>query len=333
MFLSVGVFAVLCAAWYAVAPRMPEVARPPVEDTGRLYWPADGGDPVHCKGDLESSELLFVGASRVHYGVYLDDFENAAVLWGGGADLLQLLPELERLTPRRLVVELTPLNVFQPRSPLGAELRAVRRPVPGAADFEEELLEWAQAARDLLLERGKPQAQVDAFIGQWFSLQRQEHLRLRFSTENVDRALADRWTLAREKVVRTVTTHPWHDAWFDVLDEERFVDTYRFRLSPETRPKREQILVTVQGMLAELQAKGWKISCVRYPCSEAVLAVELEAMPRGRLERLCEELGVPYFDYSQATDEYLTYDGTHLTYTSGRRFSRTLARDLAAAGF
>lgn len=146
-------------------------------------------------------------------------------------------------------------------------------------------------------------------------------------TARIDRALDDAASDLRARWIRVLDPKPWMDSWFERASPRATDARERRDLRPETRARRAERLEELAAALATLLAEGRSIACVRLPISPSLRAVEEEAFPGTAFAELCERLGIPYLDRSEA--KYETTDGSHLTAASARRFSADLAQDLA----
>ncbi len=136
------VFLALLAAWnYIVAPRFPANPRRTDLSGGALITTERGLGPFYSSEDLEHARILVIGDSRAHHGIVVDEFAKAglgraAVIWGSGAQLLQLLPELRSYPARRVVVSLSPLSIYAERNPeFDAVLATIQGMSPEKIDF------------------------------------------------------------------------------------------------------------------------------------------------------------------------------------------------------
>ena len=125
-------FVVLLAAWIVWGEDARPTAAPAPEPqrwSARLH--RAGGRPVPRQSATSSSaDLLFVGDSRIHDAIVLEELDDAATLWGPGAYLPHLLPVVERYPARTVVVGISFLSLAPTINPLVAE--ALRHPAARA---------------------------------------------------------------------------------------------------------------------------------------------------------------------------------------------------------
>lgn len=325
--LAVGavVYAALLAGWqFGLAPRLPEQVYTLDAAGEGILWSPLG--PYRASDDWEASEVLIVGDSRVgsvEPGLVAAELDRSCgVLWSGGAEVFELVEMARDWGPRTLVAAVSPLSLLHPK-PEGLDLL---EQVPERFADIDELREWMEDARRHFLDLDLEESSVDAVLGQWFAIERRKIERRELSTDEIDRRFGDRVDAWRSRRVRTISSGTWRDSWFETVDTSASNASYRNSLRPETRAEREANFAALTEQLRELVRAGWRVVCVRLPLAPELLEIEEEAVASARFERLAAEAGVPFLDYSRA--DYLTGDGTHMTVTSGLRFSRELGSDL-----
>ena len=319
------VYAGLLVAWQAgLAPRLPDQVFA-IDAAGEgILWSPLG--PYRASDDWRECEVLVVGDSRVgsvEPGLVAAELDRSCgVLWSGGAEVWELIDMARDTGPRTLVAAVSPLSLLHPK-PEGLDLL---EQVPESFADVDELKEWMEGARRHFLDLGLEASSVDAVLGQWFTVERRKIERRELSTAEIDRRLGDRVDVWRSRRVRTLSSGPWRDSWFETVDTSASNESYRVSLRPETRAEREANFESLTERLRALVEAGWRVVCVRLPLAPELLEIEEDSVPSERFARLAAEAGVPFLDYSRA--DYLTGDGTHMTVTSGRRFSRELGRAL-----
>lgn len=146
------VYVALLAGWnLLVAPRFPDNPRRTDLSGGTLVPSAPGTGPFYSSEDLAHARLVVVGDSRAHHGIVVEALDEAdlgptAVLWGSGAQLLELLPELRAFPARRVLVSLSPLSIYAERNP---EFDEILARIKGMSTEKIDFLldEWLDARR------------------------------------------------------------------------------------------------------------------------------------------------------------------------------------------
>lgn len=152
LLLFAVVFLALLGAWnFLVTPRFPANPRRTDLSAGGLVPTEPGRGPFYSSEDLEHASIIVIGDSRAHHGIVVEAFAEAglgptAVLWGSGAQLLELLPEVRAYPARRVVVALSPLSVYAERNP---ELDAIIAKLQGMSPEKIDFLlnEWLDIRR------------------------------------------------------------------------------------------------------------------------------------------------------------------------------------------
>ncbi|MEM9801717.1 MAG: hypothetical protein AAGA20_15430 [Planctomycetota bacterium] len=334
-------------SWQAFAVRhVPEPVMHPNRFDGVIFWVAPNVGPFYAKQDVESAELMFVGDSRVYDDIDLDVARkagepDAGLIWGPNADLSILLPAIERLPAKRMLVAISP-------STLGAKTNPVMRaslqeppPIFGSLTLESELALWTDVERARLIEEGYSPFIVDTHLSSFRKVLRQTTLRSRGGTRQIDRIVRERLNYTRSSTVRTVATNGWHRRWAEEVDPERLVVGMRVILedvTDEERDRAEEIVVATRRAIA---ARGVDVHCARFPVSPSVLQVEREFVSDERLRGIAQAAGVPFHEFHELglakgedpaahPEKYPTRDGSHLTWPGSRRFTRDLMETIGA---
>jgi hypothetical protein len=327
-------YALLVTTWKGcVSGSMPEPAQRPGMETGKVIWVGERVGPFFSSDDLERAELLFVGDSRLRDAILVEPFEEAGlgrtgVLWGGCAQLTEMLPAARSLGSPRVVVALSPLSIYTTNFGLAAEI--LRNPLPDIAppDFESKLEEWKSSERAHLLQAGFKPGRIEGRLADFENMIR-DQVPVPWR-QRIDDRLA-RWADTRRQfLLRTIEPARWKKSWFLELDPSASNPVYSFRMQPETREPRLRTVERVATLLRELSSEGRVLAAVRLPIAPELLAIEETGFDSAEFVRLCELVGVPFLDYSRG--DYRTRDGSHLTGPSALRFSRDLARELAQLG-
>ncbi|MDF1839607.1 MAG: hypothetical protein P1V35_17190 [Planctomycetota bacterium] len=132
----------------------------------------------------------------------------------------------------------------------------------------------------------------------------------------------------RRRVAEPMLPPAWRYGWFGGFGQEKYFDAIRYSLRPETREARFAVLEEVQAFITALKAKGWNITCIRFPTYGPMRDIEDETFDGNLFTVMCDEVGVPYIDYGSG--DYTTSDGSHLGVEGATQFSRKLAQDLLA---
>ena len=132
----------------------------------------------------------------------------------------------------------------------------------------------------------------------------------------------------RRRLAEPVLPPAWRYGWFGGFGQEKYFDAIRTSLRPETREARFAVLAEVEAFIAALKAKGWSVTCIRFPTYGPMRALEDETFDGNLFTVMCDKLGVPYLDYGSG--DYTTSDGSHLGVEGATLFSRKLAQDLMA---
>jgi len=119
--LGVGLatFALAMGVWLAVLePSLPAPLRRRPHPPGPLGWYVNGSVSLYLKGEPRAEGWLAMGDSRANHGFDEERLaelgvEQLSVLWVGGAQLLDLLAAARELPCRRIVVALSPLEVYR----------------------------------------------------------------------------------------------------------------------------------------------------------------------------------------------------------------------------
>jgi hypothetical protein len=93
----------------------------------------------------------------------------------------------------------------------------------------------------------------------------------------------------------------------------------------------KNIAPEVTKKLQIMKDKGWQIVCIRLPISDSVQKIENGYIDEKTFSRICQQVTVPYFDYSKAN--CVTHDGAHLSMEEARYFSYLLTKDLISTKF
>lgn len=119
--LGVGLatFALAMGVWLAaLEPSLPPPLRRRPHPPGPLGWYVNGSVSLYLKGEPRAEGWLALGDSRANHGFDEEHLarlgiEPFAVLWVGGAQLVDLLAAARELPCRRIVVALSPLEVYR----------------------------------------------------------------------------------------------------------------------------------------------------------------------------------------------------------------------------
>ncbi len=81
--------------------------------------------------------------------------------------------------------------------------------------------------------------------------------------------------------------------------------------------------------IKELMEKG-KVFLVRMPSDIDVLKLENDYWNdfNSKMDSISKTYNIPYFNYSNQSNDYKTYDGSHLESESAKRFTKQLCRDI-----
>lgn len=119
LWVGLATFALSMAAWLAwIEPSLPAPLRRRPHPPGPLRWYVDGQVPAYLKGEPREDGWLALGDSRANHGFdeeHLPRYgiQSLSVLWVGGAQLVDLLAAARELPCRRIVVALSPLEVYR----------------------------------------------------------------------------------------------------------------------------------------------------------------------------------------------------------------------------
>jgi len=144
--------------------------------------------------------------------------------------------------------------------------------------------------------------------------------------QRVDRTLSSVTDRYRARLVRWIGTATWDTSWFATMDPSGTDAALTRALGPASRPNRLAALDRISILLRELRAEGRDITCVRFPISPSLEAIEDESLDPELFARVTRDLGIPYYD--DAGMHLPTLDGSHLTWPSARSYSRLLAERL-----
>ncbi len=132
----------------------------------------------------------------------------------------------------------------------------------------------------------------------------------------------------RRRVAEPVLPPAWRFGWFGGFEQDKYFNAIRHSLRLETREARLGKLEEVKAFIAALKAKGWNVTCIRFPTYGPMRDIEDETFDGNLFDVMCAEVGVPYIDYGSG--DYTTSDGSHLGVEGATKFSRKLAQDLLA---
>jgi hypothetical protein len=119
LWAGLATFALAMAVWLAwIEPSLPAPLRRRPHPPGPLRWFVDGRAPFYLKGEPRAEGWLGLGDSRANHGFdeeHLPRYgvEPLSVLWVGGAQLVDLLSAARELPCRRIVVALSPLEIYR----------------------------------------------------------------------------------------------------------------------------------------------------------------------------------------------------------------------------
>ncbi|MCP5021002.1 MAG: hypothetical protein GY930_04415 [bacterium] len=130
----------------------------------------------------------------------------------------------------------------------------------------------------------------------------------------------------RGRLAEPMLPPAWRFGWFGGFGQEKYFKAIEFSLRPETREARFGMLEEVKAFIAALKAKGWNVTCIRFPTYGPMRAIEDKTFDGNLFTHMCADLGVPYIDYGSG--DYSTSDGSHLGVEGATKFSRKLAQDL-----
>lgn len=142
----------------------------------------------------------------------------------------------------------------------------------------------------------------------------------------VDETLAVKTDEVRARLVRWVATLTWSSSWFEKTHPAATDAVLQRALAPKTREIRRAGLDRIATLLEELQAEGREITCVRFPISLSLKAIEEEAFDSELFVQMTRDLGIPYYDDSGMPVP--TLDGSHVSFPGARSYARLLAERL-----
>jgi len=115
--------------------------------------------------------------------------------------------------------------------------------------------------------------------------------------------------------------------------EEYQLSTYRkmFDQMLAKRAATDERKNSLQCLLRQAKSLGWRIAIMRMPTSANIHALEQTLPAEFQPEAFAREVGVQFFDHGIVPiDSNKTIDGSHLTPTYARDFSRQLAADASS---
>lgn len=300
----------------------------------RLLWVGPGLGPVGACGDLESSDVIVLGDSRVGHAVHLSiagslGLGRVATVWGGGAKTEHLLRALDGLEPRGLVVALSVLGLIGwQNAPVFESLRE-HNPAFEPANPPRVVRAWARAERAHLLQKGFAEPVVEGALAWWMEAHRAaraQHLRSErlLDTDTIDATLAHRVDRWRSLVTQPIEPAEWQSAWFAPAAPRASDAVYRGLTAPDKADERADGAERVRRRLAELRDRGWRIACVRLPCDPGLRAIEDSSGTGAIVSGIVEGLGLPWHDFGAWPDA--AGDGSHLHWRAADRATRELAR-------
>jgi hypothetical protein len=119
LWFGVAAFALAMGVWLVwIEPRLPLPLRRRPHPPGPLGWYVNGSVSLYLKGEPRAEGWLALGDSRANHGFDEEHLarlgiEPLSVLWVGGAQLVDLLAAARELPCRRIVVALSPLEVYR----------------------------------------------------------------------------------------------------------------------------------------------------------------------------------------------------------------------------
>lgn len=119
LWIGLATFALAMGVWLVwIEPSLPAPLRRRPHPPGPLGWYVNGTVSLYLKGEPRAEGWLAMGDSRANHGFdeeRLADLgiDSLSVLWVGGAQLLDLLAAARELPCRKLVVALSPLEVYR----------------------------------------------------------------------------------------------------------------------------------------------------------------------------------------------------------------------------
>jgi hypothetical protein len=332
--LAALVTASALAAWdHATKSTSPTVGLESVADE-RVLWIGAGLGPVGVCGDLESSDVVVVGDSRVGHAIHLSiagslGIGRVATLWGSGAKTEHLLRALDELEPRGLVVALSVLGLSGFKNqPITESLRE-RNPAFEPENPPRVVRDWSRAEHAHLLQKGFSETVAKASLDWWIDMHRASRAQLlrsqrRLETDTIDERLAHRVDRWRTLVTQPIEPTEWRSAWFATAMPRASDAAYRALTVPEKAVERAQEAERLGRRLEELRERGWRIACVRLPNDPELREIE-DASDTGELVAgIAEGLGLPLLDFGPWPNA--TSDGSHLNWRAADRVTRELAR-------
>lgn len=300
----------------------------------RLVWIGAGLGPVGACGDLESSDVIVVGDSRVGHAVHLSiasslGLGRVATLWGGGAKTEHLLRALDELEPRGLVVALSALGLIGWQNLSVSESLRERNPAFEPENPPRVVRAWARTERAHLQQRGISEPVAKAALAWWIEAHRAaraQHLgseRL-VDTDTIDATLGHRVDRWRTLVTQPIEPVEWGQAWFALPTPRASDAVYRRYSAPEKAAERALEAERLVSRLVELRERGWRIACVRLPSDPGLREIEDASGTGALVSGIAEGLGLPLLDFGAWPDA--AGDGSHLHWRAADRATRELAR-------
>jgi len=337
-FLASGLAALVASVALAVWDLALEGASPtsgvPSVEGERFTWIGPGVGPIGIDGDLQRSDVIAVGDSRLGYALHGSlapslDLGRFALIWGSGAKTIDALRPLGPIPPRSLVVSLSPLGLVGHQDARFSRLLRERHPAFDPLAPPRVVRAWSLREVQNLVAEGVPEPAARGAVEWWVDhhrMARDAHTRAArlVDTEGIDRRLAhhlDRWRVLH---VQPVEPAEWHTAWLAPARLHENDDLYRGATAPERAVERASAALELAVTLRALRAAGWRVACVRWPIEPGLRQIEDASGTGALLLGITDEVGLPYLDLGAWADS--TYDGSHLHWRGGDRATRALGR-------
>ena len=300
----------------------------------RVYWIGAGIGPVGACGDVEASDVIVVGDSRVGHAIHLSiasslGIGRVATLWGSGAKTEHLLRALDELEPRRLVVALSALGLAGLKNQPIIESLRERNPALNPQNSPRVVRDWSRTEHAHLLQKGFSEPVARASLDWWIDMHRAARAQLLRSqrlieTDTIDALLAHRVDRWRALVTQPIEPTEWRSAWFARATPRASDPAYRAITVPEKAAERTHEAELLGRRLVELRERGWRIACIRLPIDPGLRAIEDSGDTGALLSGIAGDLGLPLFDFGAWPDA--ASDGSHLHWRAADRVTRELAR-------
>jgi len=302
----------------------------------RLLWLDPALPPIAVAGDLDTADVLVLGDSRAAHAVHLSITDSLglgefAIVWLASARLQDLLAPLRVLErPRDLVLALAPVGLItlQRDLAIGETLR-VANPAADPASPPRLAEEWASAELQHLIGKGFAPIHAERAVEWWMTNYRLRHRKWLAQQKLLDTHGIDLWLGHRVDRSRAIQFEPiepktWHTAWRHRVDPRAADRNYRLVADPERADERVRSAADVAALLRDLEARGWRIACVRLPIDPELRRIEDKTGCAELFEGIAREGPRPYRDFGAWDDA--TFDGSHLNWPAADRLTRELGR-------